>query len=144
MNPENKTLATDSNHNDSDAINILLVDDEQELATTLCERIEMRGIRAAVAFDGQQALDYLKRSIPDVMVLDLRMPGLDGMEVLERAKKQFPGLQVIILTGHGSDKDEEQARRLGAFDYFQKPADVESLVQKIRKAYNFKTYQDQT
>lgn len=127
---------------EQETIKVLLVDDEQELATTLCERIEMRGLDAAVAFNGQQALEALKKWVPDVMVLDLRMPGIDGMEVLERVKKQIPQIQVIILTGHGSEKDEEQARRLGAFDYFQKPVDVETLVQKIRKAYRLKA--DQT
>lgn len=130
------------NNLEQETIKVLLVDDEQELATTLCERIEMRGLDAAVAFNGQQALEALKKWVPDVMVLDLRMPGIDGMEVLERVKKQIPQIQVIILTGHGSEKDEEQARRLGAFDYFQKPVDVETLVQKIRKAYRFKA--DQT
>ncbi|MFO7860868.1 MAG: response regulator [Desulfosalsimonas sp.] len=125
--------------NGKTTIRILLVDDEEEFVTTLSERMEMRGFDASVAFDGQKAMETLKTRVPDVMVLDLRMPGLDGMEVLERVKKTNPEAQVIILTGHGSYKDEEQARRLGAFDYLQKPVGVDTLVQSIQKAYQQKT-----
>ena len=124
--------------NGKTAIRILLVDDEEEFVTTLSERMEMRGFDASVAFDGQKAMDTLKTRVPDVMVLDLRMPGIDGMEVLERVKKTNPEAQVIILTGHGSYKDEEQARRLGAFDYLQKPVGVDTLVKSIQKAYQQK------
>ena len=76
--------------------------------------------------------------LPDVMVLDLRMPGIDGMEVLRRVKKNYPQVQVIILTGHGSEKDKEQAKKLGAFAYMNKPADLETLVDTLKKAYNYK------
>lgn len=124
--------------NGKTAIRILLVDDEEEFVTTLAERMEMRGFDASVAFDGQKAMETLKTRVPDVMVLDLRMPGIDGMEVLERVKKTNPEAQVIILTGHGSYKDEEQARRLGAFDYLQKPVGVDTLVKSIQKAYQQK------
>ncbi|MBS0013271.1 MAG: response regulator [Desulfobacterales bacterium] len=124
--------------NGKTTIRILLVDDEEEFVTTLSERMEMRGFDASVAFDGQKAMESLKTRIPDVMVLDLRMPGIDGMEVLERVKKQNPEIQVIILTGHGSDQDAEQAWRLGAFDYLQKPVGVDALVESIRKAYQQK------
>ncbi len=118
-----------------DKIKILLVDDEQEFVNTLSERIQMRELGADVALTGEQALELVDSDVPDVMVLDLRMPGIDGMEVLRRVKKQYPKVQVIILTGHGSDKDEEEARRLGAYDYLQKPVEVDTLVTKIRKAY---------
>ena len=70
------------------------------------------------------------------MVLDLRMPGIDGMEVLERVKKEHPHVQVIILTGHGSDKEEKEARRLGAFEYLQKPADTSQLLTTVRSAWS--------
>ncbi|MFO7931332.1 MAG: response regulator [Thermodesulfobacteriota bacterium] len=123
------------NENHDKHIKILLVDDEEELVSTLSERMEMRGLDAAVAPDGPQAIDAIKIRLPHVMVLDLRMPCMDGMEVLRHVKKHNPEIQVIILTGHGSAKDEEQARRLGAFDYLQKPVDVETLISRIRKAY---------
>ena len=76
----------------------------------------------------------LEDDLPDVMVLDLRMPGIDGMEVLRRVKKTYPQIEVIIMTGHGSDKDEEEARRLGAFDYLRKPVDINHLMETVRNA----------
>jgi len=75
------------------------------------------------------------REAPEVMVLDLRMPGLDGLEVLRRVRRSHPQVQVIVLTGHGSDRDEEQARRLGAFEFLQKPVDIEDLVRTVRQAH---------
>lgn len=128
-------MGTPKGKKDKDKIKILLVDDEHEFVNTLSERIQMRELGADVALNGEQALEFVSNEVPDVMVLDLRMPGIDGMEVLRRVKKQYPNVQVIILTGHGTDKDEEEARRLGAFDYLQKPVEVDTLVSKIRKAY---------
>ena len=119
-------------------IKILLVDDEKEFVKTLSERIRMRDLGSEIALDGEQALKIVDDQIPDVMVLDLKMPGIDGMEVLRRVKKAYPHVQVIILTGHGTDKDEKEARQLGAFDYLQKPVDIEKLVKSIRKAYRVK------
>jgi DNA-binding NtrC family response regulator len=100
----------------------------------MAERMEMREVGSDVALDGEQALQMLEDDVPDVMVLDLRMPGIDGMEVLRRVKKMYPQLEVIIMTGHGSDKDEAEARRLGAFDYLQKPVDINELMEVVRRA----------
>ncbi len=117
---------------------VLMVDDEEDFVTTLSERMKMRDVDSDVALDGEQALQRVEDDIPDVMVLDLKMPGIDGLEVLRRVKKAYPQIPVIILTGHGSEKDEAEARRLGAFDYLQKPVDIEKLVQVLRKAYKSK------
>jgi DNA-binding response OmpR family regulator len=68
------------------------------------------------------------------MVLDIKMPGIDGMEVLRRVRKAYPRIQVIMLTAHGTDKDEEEAQRLGAFAYLNKPADLEVLTKTIKAA----------
>ncbi|MFH1243554.1 MAG: response regulator [Pseudomonadota bacterium] len=119
-------------------IKILLVDDEEEFVKTLAERIQMRDLGPDIALNGEQALKIVDNQVPDVMVLDLKMPGIDGMEVLRRIKKAYPKVQVIILTGHGTEKDEKEARRLGAFEYLQKPVEIERLVQTIRKAYRSK------
>ena len=116
------------------SLKVLLVDDEEDLVRTMAERMEMRDVGSDVALDGQQALDMLENDIPDVMVLDLRMPGMDGMEVLRRVKETYPQIAVIIMTGHGSDKDEEEARRLGAFDYLRKPVDMSQLMEVVRNA----------
>jgi len=119
-------------------IKILLVDDEEEFVKTLADRIQMRELNPDIALNGEQALKLVQDEIPDVIVLDLRMPGIDGMEVLRRVKKAYPQVQVIILTGHGSEKDEKEARRLGAFEYFQKPVDINKLIEAIKKAYRSK------
>jgi DNA-binding NtrC family response regulator len=119
-------------------IKVLLVDDEEEFVRSLSERLQMRELDSDLAFNGEQALQVVQDEVPDVMVLDLRMPGIDGMEVLRRVKKNYPKVQVIILTGHGGDKDEKQARKLGAFAYLQKPVDLDHLVEVMRKAYKAK------
>ena len=115
---------------------VLLVDDEREFVSTLAERLQMRGFDLEVAFSGEQALEMLENRIPEVMVLDLRMPGIDGLEVLRLVKRKYPRIQVIILTGHGSERDEEAARRLGAFDHLQKPVDINDLVLVMEQAFD--------
>jgi DNA-binding response OmpR family regulator len=117
---------------------VLLVDDEKEFVTTLAERMQMRGLEPEVAFSGEQALEILENSIPDVMVLDLKMPGIDGLEVLRRVKKSHPQIQVIILTGHGSERDEAAARGWGAFDHLHKPVDINDLVRIMERAFRQK------
>ena len=117
---------------------VLMVDDEEDFVTTLAERMEMRDLSPQVAFDGEQALSQVQEEVPDVMVLDLKMPGIDGMEVLRRVRQAYPLVQVIVLTGHGSEKDEAEAQRLGAFAYLQKPVDMEKLVRTMRAAYKRK------
>ena len=117
---------------------VLLVDDEEEFVKSLSERLHIREMNSDLAFNGEQALELVSDEVPDVMVLDLRMPGIDGMEVLRRVKKSYPEVQVIILTGHGSDKDEAEARKLGAFAYLQKPADLDTLVDTLKRAYRTK------
>ncbi len=114
---------------------LLLVDDEEEFVKALSERMEMRDLKSDVSLSGEQALKTMDEDLPDVMVLDLKMPGMDGMEVLRRAKKAYPGVQIIMLTGHGSEKDEKEARRLGVFEYLHKPVDIENLIQIATKAY---------
>lgn len=119
-------------------IKLLLVDDEEEFVKTLSERIHMRDLKSKIALNGEQALKIVDDQVPDVMVLDLKMPGIDGMEVLKRIRKAYPEVRVIILTGHGSEKEEKEARRLGAFEYLEKPADVDKLVHTIKHAYRSK------
>ena len=77
----------------------------------------------------------MKAQEPDVVVLDLKMPGIHGIEVLKRVKEAYPNVEVIILTGHGSEKDEQAVRGLGAFDYLQKPTDLDALVSRIKNAF---------
>jgi CheY-like chemotaxis protein len=114
---------------------ILLVDDEREFVRTLSERLQTRDLGAALAYDGEEALEILRAEAPDVMVLDLKMPGIDGLEVLRRVKHEHPRTEVIILTGHGTEREEALAIELGAFAYLQKPADIDVLAETMRAAY---------
>jgi DNA-binding NtrC family response regulator len=113
---------------------ILLVDDEREFVQTLSERLLMRDLGSAVAFDGESALEVVREDEPEVMILDLRMPGIDGVEVLRRVKTERPEIEVIILTGHGSEADRETCMGLGAFAYLQKPVDIDELSATIKRA----------
>ena len=113
---------------------ILLVDDEREFVETLSERLGMRDMGSAVAYDGESALELIQADEPEVMILDLRMPGIDGIEVLRRVKQTHPEIEVIILTGHGSEADRETCMGLGAFAYLQKPVDIEKLSATIKSA----------
>jgi len=126
--------STERTEPSAQGLKVLFVDDEEDFVRTMAERMEMRELGGDVALSGQEALQMLEQDVPDVMVLDLRMPGIDGMEVLRRVKKTYPQIQVIIMTGHGSDKDEQEARRLGAFDYLRKPIDINHLMETVRKA----------
>ena len=118
-------------------IKILLVDDEKQFVDTLAERLAMRGFSARVAYDGPQALKAVEEPT-DVIVLDLRMPGMDGFEMLRSVKKSNPQVQVIILTGHGGDAEEQTAYRMGAYNFLKKPMDIDELLNSIRMAYRDK------
>jgi DNA-binding NtrC family response regulator len=119
-------------------IKILLVDDEDDFVKSLSERMQMRDLDTDVALNGEQALEILDEDVPDVMVLDFKMPGIDGIEVLKRVRKSYPDVQVIMLTAHGSEKNEQEARRLGVFEYLHKPTGINKLVETIKKAYTSK------
>jgi len=114
---------------------ILLVDDEKEFVQTLSERLKTRNLESSIAFDGEQALEMIKNEVPDVIVLDLLMPGIDGIETLRRVKQSYPEVEVIILTGHGSDREQAAAEELGAFGYLRKPVNVNELAQVMKEAY---------
>jgi len=116
-------------------IKVLLVDDEKAFVDTLAQRLRMRELIVDVVYDGEQALSYINKVEPDVIVLDLKMPGLHGIEVLREIKKINREIQVIILTGHGTEKDDEEAKKLGGFEFLRKPADIDLLVAKIKEAF---------
>ena len=116
-------------------LKILLVDDEKEFIQTLSERLQMRNMGTAVVYDGNAALDQVQYDEPDVMIIDLKMPGIDGIELLKRVKQTWPQIQVIVLTGHGSEQDKKNCMALGAFSYMQKPVDIDLLSESLKKAY---------
>jgi CheY-like chemotaxis protein/cytidylate kinase len=121
-------------HNFEMPSKVLLVDDEREFAQTLSERLMMRDLGPAVAYDGESALNLINEDEPDVMIVDLKMPGIDGFEVLRKVKETRPEIEVIVLTGHGHEEDRERCMQLGAFAYLQKPLDINELSEIIKQA----------
>ena len=113
---------------------VLLVDDEKEFVSTLAERLRLRGIQAEEAGGGEEALRLIAHSAPQVVVLDVMMPGMGGLEVLQRVKSTHPNIEVILLTGIGSTKEGVEGMRLGAFDFLMKPLQIEELIEKIKAA----------
>jgi DNA-binding response OmpR family regulator len=117
-------------------IRLLLVDDEEEFVEALAERLNLRNLAGHTAFNGSQALEFVEENEPHVMVLDLRMPGIDGMEVLRTVRRKYPLIQVIVHTAHGNDLDEAEAWQLGIYDYLRKPVEIDLLIDRIRGAYS--------
>lgn len=114
---------------------VLLVDDEREFVQTLSERLELRDMGSAVAYDGESALTLVAEDDPEVMIIDLKMPGIDGMQILKQVKTTRPEIEVIVLTGHGSESDRKRCMQLGAFAYMQKPVDIDELSEILKKAH---------
>jgi two-component system response regulator CpxR len=114
---------------------VLLVDDEKDFVQVLSERLQTRSMESAIAYNGEEALSILESDEPDVIVLDLKMPGIDGIETLRRVKSSHPDTEVIILTGHGSEREEALAGELGAFAYLHKPVDIDELAKIMKEAY---------
>ncbi len=113
---------------------IMLVDDETEFLEVMTERLTSRGIDVATSTSAEKAIDRLGREAFDAVILDLQMPGMDGLEALKHMKEKRPELQVILLTGHATVEKGVEAIKLGAMDLIEKPADLESLKEKIKKA----------
>jgi DNA-binding response OmpR family regulator len=117
-----------------DEYRVLIVDDEEELATTIAERLQIRGIHAQTATDGETALKMIEADPPQVVVLDVMMPGIGGIEILQRMNAQNLKIPVILLTGYGSTEQGMEGMKLGAFDYLMKPCDLNNLIGKIQEA----------
>jgi len=113
---------------------VLLVDDEREFVQTLSERLELREMGSAVVHDGESALDIVEKDAPEVMIIDLKMSGVSGMDVLKKVKESHPDIEVIVLTGHGNEQDRQVCLDLGAFEYLQKPVDIEFLNDTLKRA----------
>jgi len=116
-------------------VQILIVDDEERFLTTTTKLMEKRGIKTKSATAGAEALRIIDESPVDVVILDVKMPGMDGVETLKRIKRHYPLIEVIMLTGHGSVDSAVKGLRMGAFDYVMKPCDIPDLLKKIEDAY---------
>ncbi len=113
---------------------VLLVDDEKDFLDTLSERLKGRGIEVSSSTKPDEALEMAKTEAVDVIVLDLKMPGMDGIEFLKAIKESRPELQVILLTGHATVDKGIQAVKLGALDVLEKPANFGTLMERIERA----------
>ncbi|WP_316901403.1 response regulator [Pseudodesulfovibrio indicus] len=113
---------------------VLLIDDEVEFLEALSERMEIRGMEVTTAESASNAVDALGSGDYDAIVLDLQMPDMNGIEMLKLIRKSHPDLQVILLTGQATLEAGIQAMKLGAMDFMEKPADIDALTDKIKKA----------
>ena len=113
---------------------ILLVDDEMDFTDTMSQLLRTRGYQVTAVNGGESAIKALGQGRYDVMVLDLKMPGMDGMATLKEAKKLELFTETLILTGHATVDTALEAIKLGAYDYLTKPCDIDELVQKIQGA----------
>ncbi|MCK9240006.1 response regulator [Desulfocurvus sp.] len=114
---------------------VLLVDDEQGFVEAMEKRLAKRGMVVRTALSGEAGLEMLQAGGgTEVVILDVKMPGMDGVETLRRIKAEFPLVEVIMLTGHGTVETAIEGMRLGAFDYLMKPCEIEDLVAKVGKA----------
>ena len=123
-------------------VNILLVDDEVEFVNTLTKRLKKRKLQASSVNSGENALEFLGQHPTDVVVLDVKMPGIDGIQTLREIKQQYPLVEVIMLTGHANVEVAIQGMEIGAFDYLMKPMAIDDLVYKIQDAYKKKSIQE--
>jgi two-component system OmpR family response regulator len=122
---------------------VLIVDDELDFLEAIITRLQAREVEVAGAESGYQALEMLDQQDFDVVILDIKMPGMDGHETLREIKKNKPLVEVIMLTGHASVESGIQCMQLGAFDYLMKPVGLDELLEMIRRAYDRKVIQQQ-
>lgn len=122
---------------------VLLVDDEVEYLETLVKRMRKRELDAKGLGSAEEAFEWLKQNPVDVVVLDVRMPGMDGIQALRELKRRYPLVEVIMLTGHASIEVAIEGMELGAFDYLMKPMDFDELLYKIQDAFKKKSIQEE-
>ncbi len=117
---------------------VLVVDDERDFLEPLVERLQLRKLEAYGLGSGEEALAWLAGNPADVVVLDVKMPGMDGLQVLREIKSRHPLVEVVLLTGHASVESGMEGLELGAFDYLIKPVKLDDLMERILEAYDHK------
>ena len=122
---------------------VLIVDDEKDFVEMLSIRLDETGEKVWGAYNGKECLDIFEKQNIDVVILDIKMPGMDGIDVLKIIKQRYPLIEVILLTGHGSAETAVQGMKLGAFDYLLKPADFSELRTKLHEARKRKDEQEE-
>jgi len=121
-----------------ESIKLLVVDDELDFLETLMKRLRKRGVHVQGVKSGEEALECLGREPIDVVILDVKMPGMNGLETLKAIKAKHPLVEVIMLTGHANVETAVTGMELGAFDYLMKPMDIDELLYKVQDAYQKK------
>jgi DNA-binding NtrC family response regulator len=117
-------------------IRLLFVDDEEKFLKGMSERLKLRDLLVHSFDNGADALEAVKKEPYDVALIDLKMPGMDGEELLKKLKDIIPAMEVIILTGHGSIESAKRTTRAGAYEYLQKPCELDELISAISTAYS--------
>ena len=124
-------------------LSVMIVDDEEDFLETLVKRLEKRDVKVIGAKSGEEALELLRESPVDVVVLDVKMPGMDGIDALKEIKRRHPLVEVVLLTGHASTEVAIKGMELGAFDYLMKPIGMDELLYKVQDAYERVSIQKQ-
>lgn len=122
---------------------ILLVDDEPSILRALSGLLSDEGFEVKTASNGYEALKFIDAESPDLVLLDIWMPGIDGIETLKEIKKDNPFIQVVIITGHGTIETAIKATKLGAFDFIEKPLSIEKVIVAINNALNFRRLEEE-
>jgi len=114
---------------------LMLVDDEERFLQTTSKMIRKKGYDVITAVSGEQCLEKLETELVHVVILDVKMPGMDGVETLKKIKQKYPRIEVIMLTGHATADSAVEGLKSGATDYLQKPTSIEDLVAKAEQAF---------
>jgi two-component system nitrogen regulation response regulator NtrX len=122
---------------------VLIVDDEPSILQTLSGLLSDEGFEVSTAVNGYEALKIIDAESPDLVLLDIWMPGIDGIETLQEIKKSNPHIQVIIITGHGTIETAVRATKLGAFDLIEKPLSIDKVIVAINNALNFRRLEEE-
>ena len=116
---------------------ILVVDDESSILQSVTDILEDEGFDVRTSLDGETALGTMEEDLPDIVLLDIWMPGMDGLEVLKRIKNDWPFIPAVIMSGHGTIETAVKATKLGAYDFIEKPLSYEHLLLTIRNALKY-------
>ena len=117
---------------------VLLVDDEPEFLEIMAERMRARDMEVTTSTSATEALSLIAAESYDAVIMDFMMPGMDGIDALKAIKEKHPEMQIILLTGHATVEKGVEAMKAGAMDLVEKPADLDALSEKIKKAHNQK------